>query len=104
MPDNYQGPDRRRGDLQQQILEELRGHGIALVRIEEQGKTVFARLDKHSSQIAEHETNLNGDKDTEGLNEWRRNFNKRHALISGIVPTVILIAYETIRYRITGRW
>jgi hypothetical protein len=75
-----------------------------VARIEQKVDDIKPRLDKHSAQIQEHEVNLNGDKEVEGINEWRRNFYKRHALISALVPSSIVIGWELVKHKLTGKW
>ena len=73
-------------------------------RIETHCVNINLRLDAHAEKIQKHEENLNGTANKGGLNEWHRNFNRRHTLISSLIPTGILIIYGTAKKLITGSW
>lgn len=79
-----------------------------LQQIQQGEQRVIDALDDYKSvvnpKLVAIETNLNGNSETEGLNEWRRNFYKRHALISGLVPSVIIIGWELAKHKLTGKW
>jgi len=75
-----------------------------LARIETKIDNIDIRLDKHSKALDKHEVNLNGNAEQGGLNEWRRNFKKRHIIISGLLPSGIVVTFETIKRVITGHW
>ena len=75
-----------------------------VARIEQKVDDMKPRCQKHSEQLATHEENLNGSSEVEGINEWRRNFYKRHAMISALVPSGIIVAVEIIKHKLTGKW
>lgn len=84
-----------------------RSNDNVLSQIQQSEQRVIDTLEDYKKivnpKLTSIEINLNGDAETEGLNEWRRNFYKRHALISGLVPSVIIIGWEVFKHRMTGR-
>jgi hypothetical protein len=75
-----------------------------LATIEQWVKDKESRCKNHGERLETVEINLNGSGEQEGLNEWKRNFAKRHALMVTLIPSSIWIGFELFKYKITGKW